>query len=68
MSQHFLKLRANITLPGDVALAERELRNSDQSVAAIAAKVGYLNATVFSRAFKRWTGQSPGQFRRSLQP
>jgi DNA modification methylase len=25
MSQHFLKLRANIALPGDVALAEREL-------------------------------------------
>ncbi|MEC7240816.1 MAG: DNA methyltransferase [Myxococcota bacterium] len=27
MSQHFLKLRANITLPGDVALAERDLKN-----------------------------------------
>lgn len=43
--------------------AERELRNTDQSVAAIATKVGYLDATVFSRAFKRWTGHSPSQFR-----
>ena len=35
MSQHFLKLRANIALPGDVALAERELKSRYAEVRAV---------------------------------
>ena len=45
--------------------AERELRHSDKPVAAIAAEVGYSDAAVFSRAFRRWTGLSPRQFRQT---
>ena len=35
MSQHFLKLRANIALPGDVSLAERELSNLYEQVVPV---------------------------------
>jgi AraC-like DNA-binding protein len=45
-------------------LAEKELINSDRHVAEIAAMVGYLDPSVFSRAFKRWTGVSPREFRK----
>jgi AraC-like DNA-binding protein len=48
-------------------LAEKELNNSDRKVAEIAAMVGYLDPTVFSRAFKRWTGVSPREFRKQSQ-
>jgi AraC-like DNA-binding protein len=48
-------------------LAEKELNNSDHKVAEIAAMVGYLDPTVFSRAFKRWTGVSPREFRKQSQ-
>jgi AraC-like DNA-binding protein len=45
--------------------AEYELRHSDKSIAAIAAEVGYSDPSVFSRAFKRWTGLPPRQFRQT---
>ena len=41
-----------------------ELENSDRSISAIACRVGYSNSAAFSRAFKKWTGQSPQEFRR----
>jgi AraC-like DNA-binding protein len=47
-------------------LAENELNNSDRKVAEIAAMVGYLDPTVFSRAFKRWTGMAPRDYRKQL--
>ncbi len=47
-------------------LAEKELNNSDRKVAEIAAMVGYLDPTVFSRAFKRWTGMAPRDYRKQL--
>ncbi len=45
-------------------LAEKELNNTDRQISEIAAMVGYLDPTVFSRAFKRWTGMSPREFRK----
>ena len=47
------------------AQAEKALMNTSLSVAAIAARVGYSDPAVFSRAFKRWTGLSPREFRQS---
>lgn len=43
------------------------LRESDEKVETIANLVGYESLPAFSRAFKRWQGQSPANFRRSLE-
>jgi len=45
--------------------ARQLLIDSKQRVADIALSVGFTDPTVFSRAFKNWTGQSPQQFRRT---
>lgn len=45
--------------------AERELLETRKTVKAIALEVGYSDPIVFSRAFKRWTGLSPRQFRQT---
>ena len=45
-------------------LAEKELVNTNRHIAEIAAMVGYLDPTVFSRAFKRWTGMAPRDYRK----
>lgn len=44
-------------------IAADRLRNSDTSLAAIAADVGYESEAAFSRAFKRVTGTTPGRWR-----
>ncbi|MFY0539422.1 helix-turn-helix transcriptional regulator [Nannocystis pusilla] len=44
--------------------AARRLAESDDSLAAIAAEVGYDSEFAFSRAFKRHTGEAPAAFRR----
>lgn len=43
--------------------AEHKLVHGNDKVAEIAMMLGYANATVFSRAFKRWTGLSPVRYR-----
>jgi AraC-like DNA-binding protein len=45
--------------------ARRDLRESDHRVAEIARTVGFTDPTVFSRAFKNWTGQSPQEYRKT---
>jgi AraC-like DNA-binding protein len=45
--------------------ARHLLIDSGQRVADIALSVGFSDPTVFSRAFKNWTGQSPQQYRRT---
>jgi AraC-like DNA-binding protein len=45
--------------------ATNALESSDQRISEIATKVGFTDPTVFSRAFKNWTGQSPQQYRKS---
>ena len=39
------------------------LKSSDRSVAEIAFQTGFSEQSAFNRAFKRWTGQSPLEFR-----
>ena len=45
--------------------ASRALVDTDRKVADIAEAVGFADPTVFSRAFKNWTGQSPREYRRT---
>ena len=45
------------------ALSIKLLRETKEPVSAIAYEVGFENPSHFGRAFKKWTGQSPSQFR-----
>lgn len=44
--------------------SRRLLSDSSIKIATIATNLGYTDAANFTRAFKRWTGLSPRQFRR----
>jgi AraC-like DNA-binding protein len=45
--------------------ARNGLINSNKRIFDIAQSVGFKDPTVFSRAFKNWTGQSPQEYRRT---
>lgn len=47
--------------------AENELTNTNRKIGEIAQSVGFKDPTVFSRAFKNWTGQSPQKFRQNYR-
>lgn len=60
--------RDGLTYRDIVAMARRDrasdlLRETDASVADVAFALGYSDHANFTRAFKRWTGQSPLAFR-----
>lgn len=44
------------------------LRGSDLLLESIATRLGYGDQATFSRAFREWTGLSPGRFRRGNKP
>ncbi|MFP5384316.1 MAG: AraC family transcriptional regulator ligand-binding domain-containing protein [Gammaproteobacteria bacterium] len=44
------------------------LRGSDLLLESIATRLGYGDQATFSRAFREWTGLSPGRFRRGQNP
>jgi AraC-like DNA-binding protein len=46
-------------------LAEKYLRDGKHTQAEIAYMVGFSDQSNFARAFKRWTGMSPGQFQKA---
>jgi AraC-like DNA-binding protein len=46
-------------------LARSYLLESNQTVDTVAASLGYHDAAAFRKAFKRWTGMTPRQFRGS---
>jgi AraC-like DNA-binding protein len=48
-------------------LAIGYLSHSDRSVMAIAQELGFSERSAFHRAFRKWTGASPGEFRRELR-
>lgn len=45
--------------------AAKELSGTNRRIGEIAESVGFKDLTVFSRAFKNWTGQSPQEYRRN---
>ena len=45
--------------------AQMELARTNRRIGEIAHSVGFKDPTVFSRAFKNWTGQSPQEYRKS---
>lgn len=47
------------------SLARGYLHRKQLSMPAIAHLLGYSDASAFQRAFKRWTGMTPAEFRRS---
>ncbi len=48
-------------------LAVGYLSHSDRSVMDIALELGFSERSAFHRAFRKWTGAAPGEFRRSRQ-
>jgi methylphosphotriester-DNA--protein-cysteine methyltransferase len=48
-------------------LASQRLRDTDDTVAAIAASVGYRSEYSFSRAFARHRGLAPGRYRHQIR-
>jgi AraC-like DNA-binding protein len=48
-------------------LAIGYLSHSERSVMDIALELGFSERSAFHRAFRKWTGASPGEFRRGLQ-
>jgi AraC-like DNA-binding protein len=49
----------------EVTLAK--ISNADRSIADIAPRLGYADTSAFHRAFKRWTGVTPGQYRQRIK-
>jgi AraC-like DNA-binding protein len=57
LSKEIAKLRAE--------RAKNNLADTNQRIAEIALTVGFSDPTVFSRAFRNWTEQSPQEYRRT---
>jgi len=47
------------------SLAESYMKDTDLAIGEIAYLLGFSSPTAFQRAFKRWTDESPGQYRKS---
>lgn len=48
-------------------LACHHLLDPRQTIDTVAAALGYHDAAAFRKAFRRWTGQTPGAYRRSAE-
>ena len=46
--------------------AKYYLRDPEVPIGEIAGKIGYLEASSFTRAFKRWTGSTPREYRNKI--
>lgn len=45
-------------------LASQFLRQTNRSVESVSASLGYHDSAAFRKAFRRWTGRTPSQFRK----
>jgi AraC-like DNA-binding protein len=48
-----------------VVIAKQLLRDKRRSIGDTARDIGYANLSAFHRAFRRWTGTTPGAYRRA---
>ncbi|MNP43174.1 DNA-binding transcriptional regulator AraC [compost metagenome] len=48
-------------------VAFEQLRESQASIGDIAEQLGFQEPSAFHRAFKKWTGESPGRYRARFQ-
>ena len=48
---------------GRFEIAQQLLENSKMDLSQIAASLDYADASAFTRAFKRWSGTTPAQWR-----
>lgn len=53
----------DVLVQAQSTLAQELLKDSESSIAEIAFLTGFSEQSTFSRAFKRWVGQAPAQFR-----
>lgn len=65
LSEHELRF-SDILERQRVELARRYLESEEMSLDDVAARLGYSEQSSFGRAFKRWTGATPQQYRREL--
>ena len=61
---HFQQIKDE--LRRDAAVAQ--LLHGQQSITAVAGHLGFSEASTFHRAFKQWTGVSPGEYRQRQSP
>ena len=54
----------DLVLDARKTLSERLLRRTDYALAEIAFLTGFSDQSTFTRAFKRWNGQTPADYRR----
>jgi AraC-like DNA-binding protein len=67
------RLAAGHQLPGDsrqvrAEHATRHLREGRLPIASIAYQLGFNDPSNFRRAYRRWTGHTPGEVRRAARP
>ena len=48
-------------------LAQYYLERTSMDLTSISMELGYANVSTFGHAFKRWTGQTPGEYRKNLR-
>jgi AraC-like DNA-binding protein len=49
-------------------IACADLLATNKSMRALAAQLGFSETSAFHRAFRRWTGTTPGEYRRATRP